>query len=340
MLRPALLAAGLLVATSAAADNDVSFKDWWAACDNVRVCTAYGFPPDAVEGAVLRLRRDAEAGAPAELDINIAADPSKGVAGPLTLLMDGKVLAHTEAPEGTEDDYRSWPIAEADTPSVLAALARGEAVLAKSEERTIAIVSLAGLSATLRWIDDRQKRAGGVTALVAKGTAPASAVPAPPLAPLVRPAKSVSQAGLADTPSAAVRAVLKPLDCQADPPDGPTSNRLAPGVVLWVVPCWFGAYQSSSALVLADEHGGHARLVDLQGKGEVADRALATNAAFDTDNQTLYAYDKGRGLADCGDSTTHAWTGKGFVVTERTALPVCRMLPEDFWVLTYRTRDR
>jgi len=334
----AVLVAGLLASAGAASAEEVDFKDWWAVCDNVRACTAYGFPPDAVEGAILRLRREAEAGAGADLDVNIGPDPAKGVGGPLSLVVDGKVVARTGPPEGAEDEYRRWPVAGAETPAMLTALLRGQTLEAKAGERTVATLSLAGLAATLRWIDDRQKRVGGVTALVAKGPAPASAMPPPPLAPLVRAAKPVSQAGLTDTPSAAVRAALKPLDCQADPPDGPTSNRLAPGVVLWVVPCWFGAYQSSSALVLADERGGHARLVDLGGRGNAADRALATNAAFDTDRQMLYAYAKGRGLSDCGESTTHAWTGKGFVLVERTELSVCRMLPEEFWVTTYRTR--
>lgn len=339
----AVLLAGLLACAGAARAREdrapeADFKDWWVVCDNVRACTAYGFPPDAEEGAVLRLRREAEADSGVELDVNIGPDPAKGVSGPLSLAVDGKVVARTGPPEGADDEYRSWPVAEADAPAVLAALLRGRALEAKVGERTVATLSLAGLSATLRWIDDRQKRVGGVTALVAKGAAPASAMPAPPLPPLVRPAKPVSQAGLTDTPSAAVRAALKPLDCQVDPPDGPTSNRLAPGVVLWVVPCWFGAYQSSSALVLADERGGHARLADLGGAGDAVERALATNAAFDTDRQMLYAYAKGRGLADCGEATTHAWTGKGFVLVERTELSVCRMLPEDFWVTTYRTR--
>jgi hypothetical protein len=336
----AVLVAGLLASAGAARAEDADFKDWWAVCDNVRACTAYGFPPDAEEGAVLRLRREAEAGATVDLDVNIGPDPAKGVSGSLSLAVDGKVVARTGPPEGADDEYRRWPVAEGDTPVVLVALLRGHALEARDGERTVATLSLAGLSATLRWIDDRQKRAGGVTALVAKGAAPASVVPAPPRAPLIRAARPVSQAGLTDTPSSAVKAALKPLDCQADPPDGPTSNRLAPGVVLWVVPCWVGAYQISSALVLADERGGHARLVDLGNERNALSSAMATNAEFSTDDQKLYAYAKGRGLADCGESTTHAWTGKGFVLVERTELPVCRMLPEEFWVTTYRTRDR
>lgn len=333
-----VLIAGLLAMAGSARAEDVVFKDWWVACDNVRACTAYGFPTEEAYGAVLRVRREPQAEAAAEWDLNISADLAKGVSGPLDLAVDGKVVARTERPEGGEDDFRGWTISEAQAPSLLAAMARGETLEAKAGERTIVAVSLAGVSAALRWMDDRQKRAGGVTALIAKGPAPASAVPAPPLAPLIRPAKPVSQAGLTDTPPAAVKARIKSFDCQTQTLEDPSSARLAPGVVLWVIPCWVGAYQIGSVLVLADEKGGHARLADLGGEGGPEDRAAATNAEYDPDAQKLYAYAKGRGLADCGSSTTHAWTGKGFVLTERSELQICRGLPQDFWVTMFRSR--
>lgn len=337
MLRAAVLLAGLLLAAPAVAE-DVAIKDWWVACDNVRACTAYGFPPEDAYGVVLRVRREAEADAAATLDLGLDAETAKGVSGPLTLTVDGKVVARTEAPEGTDDEYRTWSVSPARSPALLASIARGEVLEARDGGRTVATVSLSGGSASLRWMDDRQRRVGGVTALVAKGAAPASAVPSPPVPPLVRAAEPVSQDGLTDTPPPAVLARIKSLDCQADAPEDPSSNRLAPGVVLWVIPCWVGAYQISSALVLADEKGGHARLADLGGDGGSDDRAMATNASYDTDHQKLYAYAKGRGLADCGRSTTYAWTGKGFVLTEQAELQICRGLPEDYWVTMYRSR--
>ncbi|MET3666616.1 DUF1176 domain-containing protein [Caulobacter sp. 1776] len=338
MLRPVAVLVAALLAIAAPARADVVYGDWWVTCDNVRACTGYGFPSGDQYGVVLRLRREAQADAAAELDLNISADLAKGVSGPLALAVDGEIVARTQPPEGAEDDDRGWRISEAQTPALLAAIVRGKALEAKAGERTVVTISLAGASAALRWIDDRQKRAGGVTALVARGPAPASAVPAPPLAPVIRAAKPVSQAGLADTPPAAVRARIKALDCQVDTPEIPTAYRLSRGVVLWVVPCWVGAYQIASALVLTDERGGHVRLADLGGKGDANARAMATNAVYDTAAQKLYAYAKARGVADCGESTTHAWTGKGFVLVERSELQICRGLPRDFWVTMFRAR--
>jgi len=339
VFRAAVLLAGLLLAGSAAAgEADKTFKDWWVACDNVRVCAAYGFPAEEGGAVVLRMRREAEAGAVPSVDVGINPEDSKGVAGPLDIAIDGKVVARTGLPDGSDDELREWDVSEARASTLLAAIAQGQALDLKAGGRTVATISLAGASAALRWIDDQQKRAGGVTALVARGPAPASAVPAPPPLPVIRAAKPVEQKGLGSVPPPAVVARLKGLDCEAHPPEEPTSNRLAPGVVLWVVPCWVGAYQISSALVLADEQGGHARLADLGGAGDPDGRAMATNADYDTDKQRLYSYAKGRGIADCGISATYAWTGKAFVLVERTELSVCRGLSDDYWVTTFRSR--
>jgi hypothetical protein len=337
VLRAAVLLAGLLLAGPAfAGENGETFKDWWVACDNVRSCTAYGFPPDEDRTLVLRVRRGAEAGAAPSLDIHIGPEDAKGLTGPLSLTVDGKAVARTGAPQGGDDDFREWRVTDAG--GLLAAITRGELLELKTGGRTVGAVSLAGASAALRWMDDRQKRAGGVTALVAKGPASALALPAPPPLPVIRAAKPVSQGGLTDNPPPAVLARIKDLDCAANPPEGPTSSRLAPGVVLWAIPCWVGAYQTSAALVLADEKGGHARLADLGGSGDATDRAVATNANYDTDHQKLYSYAKGRGVADCGVSFGYVWTGKGFVMTERSELSPCRGLTEEFWVETYSSR--
>lgn len=336
-----LLASATVAGPALASDADHEFKDWYVACDNVRVCVAYGLQPDEGGAAVLRIRREAEAAATPSVDILVAADDSKGVSGPLTLVVDGKALARTAGPVGAEDDYRTWDVPEASVAALLAAIPRGEAVELKAGERVVATVSLSGASAALRWMDDRQKRVGGVTALVAKGSAPASAVPRAPAAPRVRPAAAVSQDGLTDTPPPAVLQRIKSFDCQAQPPEGPTSSRLARGVILWEIPCWVGAYQISSVLVLADEKGGNVRLADLGGNdagGDPDGRAMATSADYDPKERRLYSYAKGRGIGDCGVGQTYAWTAKGFVLIDRTELSVCRGLPEELWVETYRSR--
>jgi hypothetical protein len=65
---------------------------------------------------------------------------------------------------------------------------------------------------------------------------------------------------------------------------------------------------------------------------------MAVNASFDTDDQKLSSYAKGRGVGDCGLAETHVWTGRGFVLTGRTEMSACRGLSGDYWVDTYRSR--
>ncbi|KQV55134.1 MULTISPECIES: DUF1176 domain-containing protein [unclassified Caulobacter] len=339
----AVLCAVLLLAGPAAARDKLEIKDWWGACDNVRACTAYGFSSDDVDGVALRVRRDAGRNAPPLFDLVLGPEQGRGVAGALDLFIDGKAVARTDAPEGGNEDFRTWAVA--DGAALSAAIARGAGLELRAGKKAVATVSLSGASAVLRWIDDRQKRVGGVTALVAKGAAPAAAVPAPPPAPVIRAARAVSQKGLTDKLPALVRKRIAGLDCTSDNPalEAPESSRLGPGLVLWVIPCWVGAYQTASALVLADEAGGHARLADLgdgEGGGPRAadERAMATNANYDADQQKLYSYAKGRGVADCGITETRVWTGKAFVLADRSELSVCRGLPEEFWVETYRSR--
>jgi hypothetical protein len=342
-LGAAVLAALATTAPALAQNGDATFKDWWVACDNVRVCTALGLAPDEGYGVVLRVSREAEAGAAPSLDIGIDAETSKGVTGPLALAIDGKVLARTGPPKGADDDVRLWDVVDAQAPVLLAAMAKGDKIELKAGARTIGVVSLSGASAALRWMDDRQKRVGGVTALIAKGPAPAAAAPAPPPLPLIRAAAPVSQDGLTDTPPPAVRARTKAMDCEANPPEEPVSSRLAPGVVLWVMPCWVGAYQISSVLILADEKGGNVRLADVGGQGaggggDLDTRAMVTSASYDTDARKLSGYAKGRGIGDCGIGQTWAWTGKAFTLVEQTDLSVCRGLADEFWVTTFRSR--
>lgn len=337
MLWPAILAAALLIAGPASAEQ-ATFKDWWVACDNLRVCTAYGFPPDEGGGMVLQVRREADASAAPDLDLSVDAERGKGFEGPLSLSVGGEIVARTGDPDGDQGDFRTWTLSAAAAGPLLAAIVKGDTLKLTAGSRDVGVLSLAGAAAALRWMDDHQKRGGGVTAIVAKGKAPASAVPPPPPLPVIRRAPPVGQSGLPEKPPAAVTARLEPFDCAADAPDVPEVARLSPGVLMWTIPCWVGAYQTASALLLTDERGGDVRLVDLGGDGDPQERALATSAAYDVERRELNAYAKGRGVGDCGYGSTWAWTGSRFVLTHRTELSVCRELSGDFFVDTFRSR--
>lgn len=84
-------------------------------------------------------------------------------------------------------------------------------------------MSLAGASAALRYIDDHQKRAGTVTALVARGLA--DAVPSPPALP-VTVSPPMTSAPPATVRDAEVKKYKGDDDCGAKPGDLGTSLNL------------------------------------------------------------------------------------------------------------------
>jgi hypothetical protein len=190
--------------------------------------------------------------------------------------------------------------------------------------------------AALRYVDDQQKRVGTVTAMIAKGSGSAAGVPAPPPLPIVHPASAIAQTGLSSKPPPAVAALAHKAECDAEPgSEGkPEAFRLSADKVLWQIPCGGGAYNFSALFAVVDK-AGRAGLAPLEG----VDDGLATNAAYDPMTRILSAYDKGRGVGDCGGSNAWAWTGEAFVLSEARVMPVCRGYGGD-WPTVFRAEVR
>ena len=310
-------AAGVARATPAA-EGAATFKDWTVVCDNLRNCEADGFAADDVEKpAVLRLIRGGAPGAPASAEIVLLGDVGEINGKPLALAIDGRPVLTVRA-----GDNASAKLADAQVGPLLGAARNGTALSIRLEDKEVGVVSLAGMVAALRLVDDQQKRAGTVTAMVAKGSGPLSAVPPQPALPVVRRAPAVAQTGLPAKPPAGVKALMAKADCDTDQDSAsePEVHRLSADKVLWQVPCWSGAYNYSSLFVIVDNKGGGARLAPLDG----ADDGMAVNAAYDPKTRLLGAYNKGRGVGDCGESSEWAWTGEVFALTNAASMPVCR----------------
>ena len=330
----ALTGAATLLALPALANE--TFKDWWVTCDNTRQCAAFGFAGEAFEmSGYLKVARGAHAAEAAQAKLVMEGPP-----GPWALSVDGKALATVTAASEDGDGRAAAALTPAQSAAVLAAAANGKALQVAAAGKPIGAISLAGSSAALRWMDDQQKRAGGVTALVAKGPAPASAVPAPPAPPLVQAAPAMSQAGLAAKLPRSVAAMMK--DCDDDIATleiEPVSGRLSPGLTLWAPLCTRGAYNMIYSFFVVDEKGA-AHPLPIR----YADTAEATtelmNVSYDAATQTLYNFEKGRGLGDCGATNTWVWDGKGFVATAQDLMGECRGVPPDDWPVSYRTRAK
>ncbi|MES2343605.1 MAG: DUF1176 domain-containing protein [Pseudomonadota bacterium] len=324
---------GALVATTAQAASK-SFQDWTAVCDNTRNCTAFGFSEDSFEDRpFLRLDRLADARAAPTIKLVLAGETHPKTAW--AVRVDGAPVAGL-APKAKGD--AEVTLTPAQTRSLLAAIRNGQRLsLAPGRGE----VMLSGAAAALRWMDDQQRRAGTVTALVAVGPKPASAVPAPPPMPLVRPGPVVSQANLPDKLLPGMRTLLGE-DCDASlgaEDYAPIIARLSPGVVLFGELCYRGAYNEIYGFLLADEQGGHARRAQIPNL-DGSTTHLLMNVDFDPETQTLSNFEKGRGIADCGGMYAWVWDGRAFRVSEQIEMPECRGLPGEEWPVLFRSRRK
>ncbi len=327
----AAMAAPQVAWAASAPAGDGNFKDWTVICDNLRNCEADGFAADDVEKpAFLTLTRGGAAAAPAIVTVQLLADVDEAMRGkPLVLAVDGRSVLTVQA-----GDDGSAKLADVQVGPLLGAARNGSVLSIRVDDNEVGVVSLAGMVAALRYVDDQQKRVGTVTAMIAKGAAPVSAVPPQPPIPVVRKAPAVAQTGLPAKPSAGVKALAAKAECDTDQNSGaePEAYRLSADKVLWQVPCWSGAYNDSSLFVIVDNKGGGARIAPL----DVADDGVAVNAAYDPQTRILGAYNKGRGVGDCGESSEWAWTGEVFALTSAASMPVCH--GQAAWPITYQAK--
>ena len=194
-------------------------------------------------------------------------------------------------------------------------------------------VSLSGSSASLRYLDAEQKRDGGVTALVAKGGKPASEVPPPPAAPVVKGSPVKSLETLPSVPKNLPEA--NPDDC-SDMAEGRFAVDLGEGHTLWGVCYGTGAYNYAYAIYIADAKG---KVTPVKPQpGDLADEGVLvlTNPYAPDGGKTIEAFNKGRGLGDCGDEDAYAWNGQELVLVRSTEMITCRGISSEDWIGTYQ----
>jgi hypothetical protein len=324
MLILALLAAAQSVPQPAPVKT---FGDWSVACDNVRSCEMVSLIPegdaggDEAEGfeAGFAVSRDAGPAAMPVLDVT-ASGPLGGAA---ELRIDGKTVARASASSDTAA-FRG-----ADAARIAAAMAGGRRIeLFDGQGRLAARASLTGASAALRYIDAGQGRAGTVTAIVAGGAGPATAVPAAPPVPQVRALAPPSTTATA--PASLLAGLAKQARCDEnygegmDPPPSEV-HALGGGKLLALIPCGNGAYNYMTvAFVIDGGRGSPARFDAAPGGTPEEGPATLVNAGWDPAKGILASYAKGRGLGDCGNSEAYVWDGAMFRLIEAREMAECR----------------
>jgi hypothetical protein len=348
------LLAGVVLSAAPASAEIKQLRDWIAACDNLRACSAFGFDAELSGNNYIRLERDGAAEAAPRITIVVEAqkdvkfrlafdDPA------LAGLPSGPVAGETT---GDDDDFKRLTIAEPQAvAAALASLRKAKTLViaridpagAPPSDPAKSEISLSGLAAALLWIDDQQKRVGTVTALIGRGDKPAAAVPPVPTMPVVTAAKRATGPVPKKAPAAVVtkaRAVCE--DKKVGEPDDVV--RLDANAVMYSFVCTSlsGAYNFFNALVV-DAPGKQVRLAEFRFPREygATDRDYSPiNAGFDEATQTLSTFNKGRGLGDCGSTADWVWDGQAFRLILSKTMPECHGIGESDWPVLYRAERK
>ncbi len=330
----AVTATAALLAASASAEIK-DFKDWSAGCDNVGTCTALGFAAeDGFPTGFVRVTRGASADAKPAVRLVVLSEAAEGDAA-LAVTLNGKAFGKGTFPATSDGTWTRADLSEADAAAFLAVAANATSLTIKRTDATdpAFAVSLEGSSASLRYMDAEQKRDGGVTAIVAKGNKPASEVPPPPAIPVV---KATSVKSLETNPP-----VPKGVPAgNAEDCNGMDETRFAvdlgDGHTLWGVCMFAGAYNYGYELYIADKAGKVTPVkappgFEMEGGGVLT----LVNPYAPDGGKTIEAFNKGRGLGDCGDSSAFAWTGKELVLVRQSQMNNCRGVGEAEWISLY-----
>lgn len=347
-----------VVLTAPAASAHASFKDfrdWLAACDNLRNCSAFAVNSESDDAAAyLRIDRGGTADAPVIVTLSVELRDAKAY----TLAFDDPALPGLPTgtlvgEEGEANDYRRTEIAKGQAANALIeSIRKAKAIVVtrqfpdgKKSDYAVSRISMAGATASLLWIDDQQKRLDTVTALVRRGPKPASAVPPQPKAPVIVAAKP-SKAKAPENHSPALLAKGRKL-CDENDANSQIEdvNPLGGGQFLYQFTCpdSSGAYNFWNVFLIGPAGNVKAlRAVAFRRPPGMRDgdkdepRSGLTNPVFDPETMTLTSFNKGRGYGDCGDEEHWVWDGKAFQLALERSMGECKRIPLDDWPVTWR----
>ena len=295
------------------------FHDWLADCRTDGYCsaTAYVNPSPGngtVADYVLRIGRHAEQ-TYWEISLSTVASMADA-ASPFVVNVDGAAETFSGPDEvaafGALNDFF---LLGRKAQAVMDRLAPGRTISFAfvDQEGTPqqAGFSLAGLTASLIWIDEKQGRLGSERV----AEAPPVGLDRAPATPAVGPA---------DIPPALLAQHEADTDCQpfgdiANGGDIEIDRELGEGGTLYILPCWSAAYNFGWRAYVDRFGDGRFETVALPrfvpGEGWSATTTLV-NYGYDSDTETLYTFGRHRGIGDCGEQGMWQWHESGFRLLE------------------------
>jgi hypothetical protein len=316
-------------------------KDFVVACDNLRTCVVRWAPEDGDDGFGAYLAITREGGATGAIRVELAAPEENRRPLVRTLMLDGRPLGRDLPWRGEES-----PALEGEQALAFVRAARNGEVLTFSDGVETRSVTLRGLTAALLAIDEAQGRLGTVGAYVRTGAAPNATVPAPPPLPVIvarrADAALTAPAGFAAQVRRANARALS--DCDEARQDADAAYPLTRGEVLVALGCMMHAYQSSMLLLRAPRDAPErAQLVVMpMAAGDQPpgpdDRGRFVEGEWDPKTASFFEAAKGRGLGDCGLSTSWVFDGAAFRLAEAHRMNRCAGGPPGDWPTVYRSK--
>jgi hypothetical protein len=322
-------------------------KDWVLACDNTRACFAkfvfdeMGKRPSDADPGYLSVTR--EAGSNGKLTVTLQGN--EHTPDPTEFRLDGRPLR--AFPWRRDDGEETASLTGQDAAGFLKTIRDG-ALLTYWPAENAPWVSLRGVTATLLAMDEAQGRVDGQTALVRTGPAPASAVPPPAPLPVVRatPARTPlpNAAAFAATVRRSQAATLAKHQCETEMAQADEAYALNDTDAIALIGCMQAAYQSSVLLFRAPRSDpAKARLVALPLQPtlspDTATDGEYTEGEWDAKAASFTESAKGRGLADCGVSSSWVFDGQDFHLSSFNRLSRCGGGPvAGDWPTLWRTR--
>ncbi|MBD9396596.1 DUF1176 domain-containing protein [Pseudomonas sp. PDM11] len=349
MIRRSLALLVALAAGSAGAAEQVplysNLKDWLVACDNTRQCTALS---NATEEDVQTLPTwslsvNREAGPEGALHVGLFSY-NKASGQPL---LDGKPLQVKLHPgkltEGSVPEVYS--IEGSDAQALIAELRNGQRLVLPTEAGE-AVTSLSGMSAALLLMDSVQGRLGTTTALLRKGSNPASSVPPAPAAPPAptwqapKPLSEAASKRILEAVREATRSDWEKDMVEAGLPEG-QAFALSDHETLVILKTECGAYNCAYNLYQAPlDQPQQARRASIPEIPVFEELPPSGSVEFDPASGELSSFTLAMGMGGCGFTQRWRYDGKGFTPVHATMLGTCLGLDSTYWPVLWRTAEK
>lgn len=304
------------------------FKDWAVGCDNKSNCRAVAMmrPNEGEDWLSVSVSR----GIAADQRLTISVSPRNNVKGIFQLRVDQRSILTGDL----RDEFDAAEIMGRDADKAIRVMTRGrELVLRIKANGVSASASLSGIAAALRYMDERQGRAGTKDALLAKGRKPY--VPAFVASQPIMAKRTGDDAALPDTSD--IVALAEQSICR-DERDGITEDyvyslghRAGQTTTLILLNCGTGVYNRKIAAYIGTrsekknwQFAPASFDFNANPNEETTSLVMLLNVHWNREKQILSSFAKARGIGDCGAARDYVWDGAQFRLIRVETMDECR----------------